>query len=64
MQHIQTAEFSLIDQSIIDRKVDEVLRFIDDIQTHSQPIIDECLIVFSKTVLTQTTENILTTATN
>lgn len=34
------------DQSIIDRKVDEVLRFIDDIQTHSQPIIDECLIVF------------------
>jgi len=36
------------DQSIIDRKVDEVLRFIDDIQTHSQPIIDECLIVFLK----------------
>ncbi len=36
------------DQSIIDRKVDEVLRFIDDIQTHSQPIIDECLIDFLK----------------
>ena len=36
------------DQSIIDRKVDEVLRFIDDIQTHSQPIIDECLIGFLK----------------
>ena len=36
------------DQAIIDRKVDEVLRFIDDIQTHSQPIIIECLIDFLK----------------
>lgn len=36
------------DQSIIDRKVDEVLRYIDEIQTHSQPIIDDCLITFLK----------------
>ena len=36
------------DQSIIDRKIDEVLRFIDDIQTHSQPLIEECLIKFLK----------------
>jgi hypothetical protein len=36
------------DQTIIDRKVDEVLRYIDEIQTHSHPIIDECLISFLK----------------
>ncbi len=36
------------DKTIIDRKVDEVLRFVDDIQTHSQPIIIECLIDFLK----------------
>lgn len=36
------------DRSIIDRKIDEVLHFIDDIQTHSQPVIEECLIKFLK----------------
>jgi hypothetical protein len=36
------------DKISIDRKVDEVLRFVDDIQTHSQPIIIECLIGFLK----------------
>ena len=36
------------DQTIIDRKVDEVLRYVDEIQTHSHPIIEECLITFLK----------------
>ncbi len=36
------------DRSIIDRKIDEVLRFIDDIQTHSQPVLEECLTKFLK----------------
>lgn len=36
------------DRSIIDRKIDEVLHFIDDIQTHSQPVIEECLFKFLK----------------
>jgi hypothetical protein len=34
------------DQTIIDRKIDEILRFVDEIQTHSQPIIIESLISF------------------
>lgn len=34
------------DQAIIDQKIEEVLRYIDEIQTHSKPIIDECLITF------------------
>ena len=36
------------DQSIIDGKIDEVLHYVDDIQTHSQPIINECLVKFLK----------------
>ncbi len=36
------------DRSIIDSKVDEILRFIDEIQTHSKPILTECLIKFLK----------------
>jgi len=36
------------DQSIIDRRIDEVLLYIDEIQTHSKPIIDDCLITFLK----------------
>jgi hypothetical protein len=36
------------DQTIIDRKIDEVLRYVDDIQTHSKTLIDECLITFLK----------------
>ena len=35
-------------QALIDQKIEEVLRNVEDIQTHSQPIIDECLIVFLK----------------
>ncbi len=35
-------------QALIDQKIIEVLRNIDDIQTHSKPIIDECLITFLK----------------
>ncbi|MEK7720747.1 MAG: hypothetical protein AAB347_14305 [Bacteroidota bacterium] len=36
------------DQTIIDRKIDEILRCTDDIQTHSQPVLEECLIKFLK----------------
>lgn len=35
-------------QALIDQKIIEVLRNVDDIQTHSKPIIDECLITFLK----------------
>ena len=35
-------------QALIDQKINEVLRNVDDIQTHSKPIIDECLIAFLK----------------
>jgi len=35
-------------QALIDQKINEVLRNVDDIQTHSKPIIDECLITFLK----------------
>lgn len=35
-------------QALIDQKIFEVLRNVDDIQTHSKPIIDECLITFLK----------------
>jgi hypothetical protein len=34
------------DQSIIDLKIEEILRFIDEIQVHSHPIISECLTTF------------------
>jgi hypothetical protein len=34
------------DVNIVDRKVDEILRFVDEIQTHSQPIINESLVTF------------------
>jgi hypothetical protein len=36
------------DANIVDRKVDEILRFVDEIQTHSQPIVNESLITFLK----------------
>lgn len=36
------------DQTIIDRKIDDVLRFIEEIQVQSQPVIEECLIKFLK----------------
>lgn len=36
------------DASIVDRKVDEILRYVDEIQTHSQPIINESLVTFLK----------------
>ncbi len=35
-------------QALIDQKINEVLRNVEDIQTHSKPIIDECLITFLK----------------
>jgi hypothetical protein len=35
-------------QPLIDQKINDVLRNVDDIQTHSKPIIDECLITFLK----------------
>lgn len=35
-------------QALIDQKINEVLRNVDDIQTHSKPIIEECLIAFLK----------------
>jgi hypothetical protein len=34
------------DPSILDQKINEILRFVDEIQIHSQPIISECLIKF------------------
>lgn len=36
------------DQTIIDRKINEILRCTDDIQIHSQPVLEECLIKFLK----------------
>ena len=36
------------DVGIVNSKIDDILRFIDDIQTHSKPIIEECLITFLK----------------
>jgi hypothetical protein len=36
------------DIGIINTKIDDILRFVDDIQTHSKPIINEGLIVFLK----------------
>lgn len=36
------------DQPIIDKKIDEILRFVDEIQTHSQPIINDSLVTFLK----------------
>ena len=33
-------------QPLIDQKINDVLRNVDDIQSHSKPIIDECLITF------------------
>lgn len=35
-------------QALIDQKINDVLRNVDDIQSHSKPIIDECLITFLK----------------
>ena len=35
-------------QPLIDQKINDVLRNVDDIQSHSKPIIDECLITFLK----------------
>ena len=34
------------DQPILNRKIDEILRFVDEIQTHSQSIINESLVSF------------------
>ena len=34
------------DKNIIDRKIDDVLRAVDDIQNHSKPIIEECFAKF------------------
>ena len=36
------------DKSIIDRKINDILRYIDDIQIHSYPVIEESLIKFLK----------------
>lgn len=36
------------DKSIIDGKIDEVLRYIEEIQSLAKPINDECLITFLK----------------
>ena len=36
------------DQTSIDRKIDEILRCTADIQTHSQPVLEESLIKFLK----------------
>lgn len=36
-------------QSSIDRKIEEVLRFVDEIQLLSNPILEDCLIDFLKT---------------
>lgn len=33
-------------QALIDQKISDVLRWVDEIQTHSQPIINESLITF------------------
>lgn len=35
-------------QPLIDEKVQDVLRAVDEIQTHSHPVINECLITFLK----------------
>lgn len=35
-------------QESIDEKIDEILTYIDEIQTHSYPVIEDCLIRFLK----------------
>lgn len=35
-------------QVLIDQKISEVLRNVEDIQNHSHPIIDDCLVTFLK----------------
>jgi hypothetical protein len=40
--------FFFNDQTIIDRKISDILQCMDDIQTHSQPLTEECLIKFLK----------------
>jgi len=36
------------DPNLLNRKIEEVLRHVDEIQTHSHPVINECLITFLK----------------